>query len=55
MIERIEDLFEPLNQPEPPAPNAVDEAVDVYGYDEVMATLNRIVDVAETGGEGGNR
>lgn len=40
---RIEDLFEPLNDPDEHPPTPVDTAVERYGFAEVYRTLQRIV------------
>jgi hypothetical protein len=48
-FDRIEDLFEPLNdEPDETTPPAsVDEAVDRYGFDEVYAALQKILNDEE--------
>lgn len=45
---RIEDLFEPLNdEPQAVPPTSVDAVVDRYGFDDVYAALNKILNDEE--------
>lgn len=48
MIERIEDLFEPLNAPEQPTPKTLDEAVEAYTFEEVYGMLQKVAGDIET-------
>lgn len=50
---RIEDLFEPLSGPDEPAatPASLDAAVEQYGFDDVYATLQRLVGQEGESGE----
>lgn len=47
-FDRIEDLFEPLNDEPAEPPASVDEAVDAYGFDEVYAALHKILNDEES-------
>lgn len=45
---RIEDLFEPLPDPDEPTATPLDEATAEFGFDATYAALLRIAGDAET-------